>query len=621
MTDAVGRVGTVAYDALSRPTQSFNKAIQSGPLMQQAWTADGLRASLTDANGNLTAFAYDGFDRLSTTTYPLGSTEGLTYDADSNVLTRTTRAGATISFTYDTLNRLGSKTPPSPAPVVSYTYDLAGRMTGVSDTSAAIASVATPGSTLTYATSYAYDPLNRPTGVTFGDVPAATAPTTGVNVAFTHAYNAVNQRTSQSVSDSAWIDYPPATASTTAYTANTLNQYIAVGAVAPTYDGNGNTTSDGTNTLGYDTENRLVSASKIGMAATYTFDGRGRRKTKTVNGTTTVFVTDADNREVLEYDGSTGAILRWYAYGLGSNDVVAQVDVSGGTRLTPVPDLQGSVIGTMSNAGTLTSFAYSAYGASASAPAAFGYTGQRVDVETVSYYYRARHYSPGLGRFMQADPIGYGDGTHLYAYVGNDPLNLFDPLGLDKEQGSWWNRAVNWAGVAAGRALEIQRAQTAAEIEFAGGYGNYVALQFAPFAAVAGMAVPALGASAAVEGTGAAVELGVLSGRAQEFRNLLDPIAQTRRTVAALATDGETIIAGGARDLAPAQRAAIQSGEIAARLPGEHAEITALRAAEEAGLTPRLLSTTRTICPSCAAYIESIGGKLTSSTSATFPPR
>jgi hypothetical protein len=30
-----------------------------------------------------------------------------------------------------------------------------------------------------------------------------------------------------------------------------------------------------------------------------------------VNGTTTVFVTDAGNREVLEYDGTTGAILRW----------------------------------------------------------------------------------------------------------------------------------------------------------------------------------------------------------------------------------------------------------------------------------------------------------------------
>jgi YD repeat-containing protein len=48
------------------------------------------------------------------------------------VLSRKTR------FAYDTLNRLRTKIPPSPAPVVSYAYDLAGRLTGVSDTSAAI---------------------------------------------------------------------------------------------------------------------------------------------------------------------------------------------------------------------------------------------------------------------------------------------------------------------------------------------------------------------------------------------------------------------------------------------------------------------------------------------------
>jgi YD repeat-containing protein len=69
---------------------------------------DGLRASLTDANANTATFAYDGFDRLATTTYPnpgTGSTtETFTYDADSNVKTRKTRAGSTITYTYDTLN-------------------------------------------------------------------------------------------------------------------------------------------------------------------------------------------------------------------------------------------------------------------------------------------------------------------------------------------------------------------------------------------------------------------------------------------------------------------------------------------------------------------------------------
>ena len=60
----------------------------------------------------------------------------------------------------------------------------------------------------------------------------------------------------------------------------------------------------------------------------------------------------------------------------------------------------------------------------------FQYTGQAWIAELGMYYYKARIYSPTLGRFLQTDPIGYDGGVNLYTYVDGDPVNGIDPDGL-----------------------------------------------------------------------------------------------------------------------------------------------------------------------------------------------
>ena len=59
----------------------------------------------------------------------------------------------------------------------------------------------------------------------------------------------------------------------------------------------------------------------------------------------------------------------------------------------------------------------------------FLFTGRELDEESGLYFYRTRNYDSLKGRFLQRDPVGYGDSLNLYEYVHSGPTKSVDPMG------------------------------------------------------------------------------------------------------------------------------------------------------------------------------------------------
>ena len=167
-----------------------------------------------------------------------------------------------------------------------------------------------------------------------------------------------------------------------------------------------------------------------GVSASYLYDPFGRREQKTVGAAITKY--GYDGTSIIEEYDNAGTRTARYVYGPGIDEPITMD--RGANRYFYHFDGSGSVIALTGTCGVISErYTYSPYGESSSTSATgnpYRYTGRELDAETGLYYYRARFYSPSLGRFLQPDAIGYADNLNLYAYVGNDPLNLRDPTGL-----------------------------------------------------------------------------------------------------------------------------------------------------------------------------------------------
>jgi RHS repeat-associated protein len=229
--------------------------------------------------------------------------------------------------------------------------------------------------------------------------------------------------------------------------ANAQNEITSIsGATTPTYDANGNMTTDETGKqFVYDAWNRLkiVQNSAGATLKTYLYDAMNRRVSEIVGSDTTELYYSA-GWQVLEdrLNVSGKNCYVWSPVYVDAMVLRDRLDTS--ERLWVQQDANWNVTALVNASGVVVErYAYEPYGKVTVMNATWStisgstydwqylHQGGRLDTASGLYHFRNRDYSLSVSRWISADPITFKSGdANLFRYAANSPANYTDALGL-----------------------------------------------------------------------------------------------------------------------------------------------------------------------------------------------
>ena len=434
---------------------AYQGGITHGYQYDSGTNGKGRLTQLTEPNST-TQYAYDAKGRLTTETRTINAVAyamGYTYDGSGRLSGMTYPSGRTVAYTFDSLGRIQgiNTTQGSSQPVVSnvayypfgavqgFTFGNSQTYTRGIDQDGRIASYTLGAqsfavgydnaSRITFineitnppnSNTYGYDLLDRLTSAVLPSTP------------YSFGYDAVGNRLTKTVGAGS-STYTPAA------TSNRLSSITPSSGPVRTYlhDANGAVMADGINTYAYDTRGRLIQTISVIGTTNYQVNAVGERIRKTNSLGDSVYHYDSQGKLIAE-TSPTGTVQKEFIY-LGDLPV-AVIDAAGALFFIHADHLDTPRL--IANATSQVVWRWDhtePFGADMANgnPSGLGtfefnlrLPGQYFDKETNTHYNYFRDYDPGIGRYVESDPIGLQGGINTYLYAGANPTSRVDPRGL-----------------------------------------------------------------------------------------------------------------------------------------------------------------------------------------------